>query len=200
MCTPFVLPLQLISCLRSMSLTAVASSRVMCGEGSARTAGYTGLITKPGWEAWKRAAKRHWETLAVSPAPSITAYLSDCLHIQPYKQKITKWLPASLTAQVEAQNRSRDRVSDLAVKFSAALKDSFSVLGAASGCESCCPWSWTDKTSFGKITPEVLELHQRLVGALHCPEQAEGFDWALLCISVGTRWYILGWWWAYCQI
>lgn len=76
------------------------------------------------------------ETLAVSPALFITAYLSICLHIQPHKQKkkakITKWLPASFAAQVEAgarkQNRSRDRESDLAVKFSAVLKDSFSAL------------------------------------------------------------------------
>lgn len=41
------------------------------------------------------------------------------------------------------------------------------------------------KTSFGKITSKVLKLHQRVVGAVHCPEGAESSDRSLLCSISG---------------
>lgn len=69
------------------------------------------------------------ETLAVSPALSITAYLSNCLYIQPHTQKNNKMAAGFFYSPGGGRGTETDRVSDLAVKFAVVLKDNFSVPG-----------------------------------------------------------------------
>lgn len=53
---------------------AVDSSEDQCGDRSAGRASFPGLITQPGWEAWKRTAKRSQEK------HSFPLQLSSCAH------------------------------------------------------------------------------------------------------------------------
>lgn len=126
------------------------------------------------------------ETLAVSPALSITAYISNCLYSRRHTHtKKRKWLPCSFTAQGEVGHRIEVE-SDLAVKLCVELKDNqcFSLLrflpatvrAAVHGPE-------LTKLLLGKYHPSVRAASETgRCGTVHCPERAEGFDWVLLCI------------------
>lgn len=192
---------------RHVSVLLWPPAGALCGEGSVGTAGYSGLIAQPGWEAWKRAAKRCWERHSVSPALSIAAYISDCLSLTHTHTKNDKMAADFLYSSGGGRGIERIEVESerSGTEVICGVEGHPVFLCAedpARDCESCCPWSWTDKTSLGKITSKCWScIRDQQVWSYPLSWRSRGL-WLsspLHCQWGGHGTYS-GWWWAYCQI
>lgn len=90
-CTTFAHTVLIISRLRGMLMYCCGQQRGSVRRGVSRDSGVLRVNRRARLRGMKEGCKEALrETLAVSPALSITAYLSNCLYIQPHKQKNDK--------------------------------------------------------------------------------------------------------------